>query len=112
MTSQVCESAVEDAALQWFDGLGYDILNGPGIAPGEPAAERTDFAEVVLPNRLGSALSRLNPNVPEPACDEVLRKIPWTETPSLVKNNRRFHRPMTDGADKDAEELVDSGSPA
>jgi type I restriction enzyme R subunit len=61
MTSQVRESAVEDATLQWFDGLGYDILNGPGIAPGEPAAERTDFSEVVLPNRLRSALSRLKP---------------------------------------------------
>ena len=34
------------------------------------------------------------------------------ETPSLVENNRRFHRLMTDGADKDAEELVDLGSPA
>ena len=112
MTSQVRESALEDAALQWFDGLGYDILNGPGIAPGEPAAERADFSEVVLANRLRSALSRLNPSIPESALGEALRKITWTETPSLVVNNRRFHRPMTDGADKDAEELVDSGSPA
>ena len=112
MPKSVTESTVEDASLHWFEGMGDSILHGPGIAPGEPAAERTDFSEVVLPNRLGSALSRLNPNVPEPACDEVLRKIPWTETPSLVKNNRQFHRPMTDGADKDAEELVDSGSPA
>ena len=66
----------------------------------------------MLANRLRSALSRLNPSIPESALDEALRKIPWTETPSLVKNNRRFHRPMTDDADKDAEELVDSGSPA
>jgi hypothetical protein len=42
MTSQVCESTVEEAALQWFDGLGYDISNGPGIAPGEPAAEGSE----------------------------------------------------------------------
>jgi type I restriction enzyme, R subunit len=61
MTSQVRESAVEDAALHWFEGMGYSILNGPDIAPGEPAAERTDFSEVVLPNRLRSALSRLKP---------------------------------------------------
>jgi len=66
----------------------------------------------VLANRLRSALSLLNPNVPEPARDEALRKVIRTETPSLVENNRRFHRPMTDDADKDAEELVDSGSPA
>ena len=112
MPKSVTESTVEDAALHWFEGMGYSILHGPDIAPGEPAAERTDFSEVVLANRLRSALSRLNPNVPESALDEALRKITWTETPSLVENNRRFHRPMTDGADKDAEELVDSGSPA
>lgn len=112
MPKNVTESTVEDAALHWFEGMGYSILHGPDIAPGEPSAERADFSEVVLANRLRSALSRLNPSIPESALDEALRKITWTETPSLVENNRRFHRPMTDGADKDAEELVDSGSPA
>jgi type I restriction enzyme R subunit len=112
MPKSVTESTVEDAALHWFEGMGYSILHGPDIAPGEPSAQRADFSEVVLANRLRSALSRLNPSIPESALDEALRKITWTETPSLVKNNRRFHRPMTDGADKDAEELVDSGSPA
>ena len=112
MPKSVTESAVEDAALHWFKGMGYSILHGPGIAPGEPGAERADFSEVVLADRLRSALSRLNPSIPESALDEALRKITWTETPSLVENDRRFHRPMTDGADKDAEELVDSGSPA
>jgi len=112
MPKSVTESTVEDAALHWFEGMGYFILNGPDIAPGEPAAERTDFSEVVLANRLRSALSRLNPSILESALDEALRKITWTETPSLVENNRRFHRPMTDGAVEDAEELVDSGSPA
>lgn len=77
------------------------------LRPSEPTSPR-----FVLPNRLGSALLRLNPSIPESALDEALRKITWTETPSLVENNRQFHRPMADGADKDAEELVDSGSPA
>ncbi|MGO8898993.1 MAG: type I restriction endonuclease subunit R, partial [Isosphaeraceae bacterium] len=99
MPKSVTESTVEDAALQWFEGMGYSILHGPGIAPGEPAAERTDFSEVVLANRLRSALSLLNPNVPEPARDEALRKVIRTDTPSLVENNRRFHRLLTDGVD-------------
>lgn len=34
------ESAVEEAAQTWFAELGYTILHGPGIAPGEPAVER------------------------------------------------------------------------
>jgi type I restriction enzyme R subunit len=34
------ESTVEDAALQWFDGLGFAVKHGPEIAPGELHAER------------------------------------------------------------------------
>jgi type I restriction enzyme R subunit len=95
----ISELAVEDAALSWFEGLGYDILHGPDIAPQEPAAERSDYAEVVLEGRLRSALSRLNPKVPEPALDEAARKVMRTETLNLVENNRRFHKLLTDGVD-------------
>lgn len=41
------ESMVEDAALEWFGELGYAIGHGPQLAPGEPAAERDSFGEVV-----------------------------------------------------------------
>jgi len=42
------ESHVEGAALDWFGELGYAVGHGPQIAPGEPAAERDSFGEVVL----------------------------------------------------------------
>ena len=31
----IVESTVESAALSWFESLGYAVLNGPGITPGE-----------------------------------------------------------------------------
>ena len=34
------ESIVEEAALEWFEELGYTIGHGPQVGPGEPAAER------------------------------------------------------------------------
>jgi len=34
------ESVVEEAALAWLESLGYAILHGPDVAPGEPFAER------------------------------------------------------------------------
>ena len=46
------ESVVENAALGWLGALGYKVEFGPNIAPGEPAAERDDYGEVVLPGRL------------------------------------------------------------
>jgi type I restriction enzyme R subunit len=42
------EAMVEEAALGWFEQLGYAVLPGPQLAPGEPAAERESFSDVVL----------------------------------------------------------------
>jgi type I restriction enzyme, R subunit len=91
------ESIVEEAALEWFAELGYAIGHGPHIAPGEPAAERGSFAEVVLASRLRDAIWRLNPAIPEEARDEALRKVLRVGTPSLVRTNRAFHRLLRDG---------------
>ena len=61
MIVRMSESTVEEAALEWLDGLGYGVLYGPDIAPGEPAAERAGYGEAVLMERLRSALARVNP---------------------------------------------------
>ena len=61
------ESIVEDAALTWLRELGYAICHGPDIAPGEPAAERDSFGDVVLVGRLRDAIHRLNPSIPDDA---------------------------------------------
>ena len=66
------ESTVEDAALGWFGELGYAVGHGPHMAPGEPAAERDSFGEVVLAGRLRAAIARLNPDIPAEAREEAL----------------------------------------
>lgn len=57
------ESIVEDAALAWFEELGYAVAPGPHLAPGEPATERVSFSDVVLLGRLRQAIRRLNPAI-------------------------------------------------
>ena len=61
------DSSVEDAALDCFGELGDAVWDGPHLAPGEPAAQRDSFGEVVLVGRLREAIRRLNPVVPEKA---------------------------------------------
>jgi type I restriction enzyme R subunit len=51
------ESIVEDAALEWFAELGYAVGHGPHLAPGEPAAERDSFGDVVQ-SRVARTLTR------------------------------------------------------
>src|SRR5579883_1743973 len=97
MTPVFTESTVEDAALEIFGTLGYTIVHGPTIAPGEMFAERASYCDVVLLKRLREALARINPEIPPDALDEAVRKLLRTESPSLVENNRRFHTFLTDG---------------
>jgi type I restriction enzyme R subunit len=94
-----CESTVEEAALGWLQELKYTVLHGPEIAPEEPQAERATFGDVILIDRLHAALARINPTIPAEALEEALRKVTHAETPSLVENNRRLHRLLTEGVD-------------
>ena len=95
--TKVTESTVEEATLQWLEGLGYVVLYGPEIEPEGPREERASFSDVVLIDRLRLALTRINPDIPEETRGEALRKLLRAEHPSLVENNRQFHRYLIDG---------------
>ena len=91
------ESAIEQAALDWFADLGYQVVHGPAIEPDQPAAERDDFHEVILAGRLRDALARLNPHLPLDTLDDACRKLTTTQAPSLVASNHAIHRLLVDG---------------
>ena len=91
------ESEFEEALLEWLADIGYQVLHGAEIAPGEPAAEREDYREVLLLGRLRAALTRINPGAPFAAIDEAIRVLRKTDSPSLVINNRNAHRLLVDG---------------
>src|SRR5947207_569124 len=95
--SSLIESGVEQAALSWFKDLDYAIAHAPHLAPGEIAAERSSFSDVALVGRLRDAIARLNPAIPSDAREEALRKVLRHDAPSVVGNNRAFHRMLRDG---------------
>ena len=97
MSGKFTESVVEDAALEWFGELGYGVVHGPEIAPGEPAAERASYEEVILEGRLREALSRLNPNVPSEGIEEAFRKITLISSPQLIDANHELHDYLVNG---------------
>ncbi|MDY0296449.1 MAG: type I restriction endonuclease subunit R [Acidobacteriota bacterium] len=112
MPETFTESTVESITLSWFNGLGFTVESGPAISPGEPGDERGEYCQVVLVGRLREALWRINPNVPEEGIEDAVRQVLVTESPSLIVNNRRFHRMLTDGVNvsyrKDGEDKYDS----
>lgn len=95
--SNFTESEVEEAALCYFEELGYTILHGPEIAPGEPNAERETVGEVILTRRLRRAIAQINPQLPDDAVDEVIRQVLRADTQNLIENNRRFHDLIIEG---------------
>ena len=91
------ESTVEEAALAWLESLDWRIVHGPEIAPDTPRAERTDYGQVVLEQRLRDSLARLNPNLPVGTLNDAFRRLTRLEGPTLETRNRTFHRMLVEG---------------
>jgi type I restriction enzyme, R subunit len=91
------ESTVEQAALAWLESIGWSVRHGAEIAPGELAAERSDYGQVVLEQRLRDAFAQLNRNLPAVALDDAFRKLTRPEGAELAARNRTVHRLLVDG---------------
>jgi type I restriction enzyme R subunit len=82
------ESIVEQAALGWLESAAWQARNGAEIAPGEPAAERDDYGQVVLVQRLRDALARFNRALPAEALEDAFRKLTRPEGADLSHRGR------------------------
>ena len=94
--ASLSESVVEQAALDWFRALGYNVVGGPDMPPG-PHALRASYADTIFPSVVRDALTRLNPNLPAEALDDAFRKLTHPEGSTLAASNRAFHRMAVDG---------------
>ena len=98
MKNFITESEIEQIALDILSNdLGYTVLYGPDIAEGD--RKERDYNEVVLQQRLKTAIDKFNPTIPEEAKEEAFKKALRTVTVSLADNNEHFHRMLTEGVD-------------
>jgi type I restriction enzyme, R subunit len=93
------EEELEQAALEWFEEIGYEIAYGPEISPEGEYAEREDYSDVILEERLRDALYRINSDIPSVGIEEAIIKIKIPQNPGLIINNQEFQRMITDGVD-------------
>jgi type I restriction enzyme R subunit len=91
------EAQVEIVAVDWIRSLGYDYFYGPDFAPGELYAVRSDYTEVVLKQRLADSITNINPGIKPQVLEEAIRKVLLTDSPSLIVNNRNFHKQLIEG---------------
>ncbi len=93
----ITETEVEDAALEWLAGLGWNVVHGSDIAPDTPGAERADYGKMVLERRTRDALDLLNPDLPETALGYAFRNLTRPGGATLEARNRAVHRLLVDG---------------
>src|SRR5579872_1226486 len=94
---KLAESNIEALAIGLFEKLGYSFVHGPSIAPDSDAPERERFEDVLLLDRLRSAVTRINPKVPAEAREAAIKQIQRLSSPELIANNEAFHRMLTEG---------------
>ena len=102
------EDTIEQAAISWFQELGFSFIHGPDIAPEGRDQERVDFSQVLLESRFARKIAELNPNVPTEAVEDAFRKVTVVDGSTLVARNRKFHRMLRDGVE--VEYRQDDGS--
>jgi len=93
------EAAVEQALLDQLRALDYSIEREEDIGPDGHRPERESHDEVVLKKRFEDAVARLNPGLPLEARQDAIRKVMQSELPSLLEENRRIHKLITEGVD-------------
>ncbi len=86
------EDQLEQLCIDWFREGGFEYVYGPYIAQDGDLPERSDYRQVVLTNRLLNALQRINPHIPLSALEEAAHSVSKPDHPSLIQNNRAFHR--------------------
>lgn len=102
------EAGVELALLEQLRGLGYSIEQEENIGPDGHRPERESHDEVMLKKRFERAVAHLNPGLPHEARQDAIHKVMQFELPSLLEENRRLHRLITEGVD--VEYYADDGT--
>ena len=95
--TKLTESAVENFAIKLFEQLGYSYVYAPDIAPDGKNPERSHYEEVILKERLWTAVQLINPSVPRHALQEAVKDVERIHSPELLANNEIFHRLLTEG---------------
>ncbi len=100
------EQQLENQCVAWFQQAGWRYAHGPDIAPEGAHAERADYRQVVLRDRLLAALARINPHIPTAALEEAAQTLLRVSEPLAVVRNRAVHRLLVGGVEVEFPKLV------
>jgi len=86
------EDKIETFAIEMLQSIGWEYVHGLAIAPGAEQAERENFEQIILIDRLRKSVAVLNPNIPQDAQEQAIQKVVRIYSPELLHNNESFHQ--------------------
>ena len=88
----ITEDKIETFAIEVLQSIGWEYMHGLAIAPGAEQAERENFEQIILIERLRKAVAILNPDIPQDAQEQAIQKVLRIYSPELLHNNETFHQ--------------------
>ncbi|NDP22607.1 MAG: type I restriction endonuclease subunit R [Paludibacter sp.] len=88
----ITEDKIETFAIEVLQSIGWEYIHGLAIAPGAEQAERENFEQIILIDRLRKSVAVLNPNIPQDAQEQAIQKVVRIYSPELLHNNESFHQ--------------------
>ena len=85
------EASFENTVIEYLEELGYTYIQGSALVK--------EDKEVLLLDRLKSALTALNPEVPSSTIKDAMRLVRNFETNDVLSNNKVFHQYLTEGVE-------------
>jgi type I restriction enzyme R subunit len=92
MSRPITENIIEQSAIEILQTQGWEYANGKEISPEGLFCERENFSQIVLLNRLRTAIAKINPTIPLDAQEAAVQKVLRIASPDLLHNNEEFHR--------------------
>ena len=88
----ITEDIIESLAIEQLQSLCWDYAYGLDIAPGVEKSERQSYEQIILIDRLRSAVAQINPHIPKSAQEQAIQKVLRIYSPDLLYNNETFHQ--------------------
>ena len=95
--TKITENDIELLAIEQLKALGWQYVYAPDIAPDGENPERESFSDIILVQRLKTAIAKINPALSLEVQEEAVNQILRINSPELLTNNETFHRMLTEG---------------
>jgi type I restriction enzyme R subunit len=94
--SKILESDFESAVLDLLGEMGFSCHGGDAFDP-DLSTERESYHVAMLPQRLKTAVARINPELPPDAVAAAANAMLDIRFADLLQENQRIHRLLVDG---------------